>query len=158
MEEQLNMEPPIYRQSAQYAREHGERDAYFASRKAYEECRAAIDDSINSHFDGMYLDKVCLSAVMAKWGPERVTDVLACTIQQKEWDARFSRSNREWAMQTDISHMGKEPYQFVCESHPAILDGFVAMFRREVLEQSQGAKNAEKAQHRPAERSDDLEL
>lgn len=154
----IHMEPPIYRQSAQYAREHGERDAYFASRKAYESCRVAITDSINSHFDGMHLDDECLTEVMGKYSPERVRDVLACTIQQKAWDARFSQSNREWAMQTDTSHMGKEPYQFVCESHPAILDGFVAMFRREVLEQSRSEKSAEKVQHKPAERSDDLEL
>ena len=129
----LHMEPPIYRQTAQYAMEHGEKDAYFASRRAYEDCRKAIESSINSHFDGMHLDRRCLTEVMEKYGPERVSGVLACTIQQKEWDERFSRSNREWAMKIDTSHMGREPYQFACESHPALLDGFVSMFRREVL-------------------------
>lgn len=129
----LHMEPPVYRQTAQYAMEHGEKDAYFASRRAYEDCRKAIESSINSHFDGMHLDRGCLTEVMEKYGPERVSGVLACTIQQKEWDERFSRSNREWAMKIDTSHMGREPYQFACESHPALLDGFVSMFRREVL-------------------------
>lgn len=154
----LHMVPPIYRQTVQYAMEHGEKDAYFASRKAYVDCKNAIADSINSHFDGMHLDKDCLTEVIEKYGPERLADVLACTIQQKEWDARFSRSNREWAMQIDTSHMGKEPYQFVCESHPAVLDGFISIFRREVLEQSQGEKSTEKSSHKPPERSDDFEL
>ncbi|WP_158591007.1 DUF3849 domain-containing protein [Acutalibacter sp. 1XD8-33] len=154
----LHMEPPIYRQTAQYAMEHGERDAYFASRKAYADCRRAIEDSISSHFDGMHLDKECLTEVMEKYGSERVSGVLACTIQHKEWDARFSRSNREWAMKADTSHMGKEPYQFLCESHPAILDGFVSMFRREVLEQKRDEKATAPAQHKPQERSDDFEL
>lgn len=152
------MEPPIYRHTAQYAMEHGERDAYFASRKAYVDCKNAIADSINKHFDGMHLGKDCLAEVMEKYGPERVTDVLACTIQHKEWDERFSRSNREWAMQIDTSHMGKEPYQFICESHPAVLDGFISIFRREVLEQSQGEKSTEKSSRKPPERSDDFEL
>ena len=151
-------EPPIYRQTAKYAMEHGERDAYFASRKAYVDCKNAIADSINSHFDGMHLGKDCLTEVIEKYGPERLADVLACTIQQKEWDERFSRSNREWAMQIDTSHMGKEPYQFVCESHPAVLDGFISIFRREVLEQSQGEKSTEKSSRKPPERSDDFEL
>ena len=154
----LHMEPPIYRQTAQYAIEHGEKDAYFASRKAYEDCKRAIEDSINSHFDGMYLGRECLSEVMEKYGAERVRNVLASTIQHKDWDARFSRSNREWAMKVDTSHMGKEPYQFMCESHPAVLDGFVSMFRREVLEQGKAPKATAPAQHKPQERSDDFEL
>lgn len=158
LEDNSPVEPPIYRQTAQYAREHGERDEYFASRKVYENCRAAITDSINSHFDGMHLGDKCITEVVAKFNPERVKDVLAYTVQKKDWDARFSMSNRAWANGIDTSHMGKESYQFVVESHPAVLDGFISMFRRDVLEQSQGAKSTEKAQHKPAERSDDLEL
>lgn len=154
----LCMEPPIYRQTAQYAMEHGERDAYFASRNAYEDCKKAIEDSISSHFDGMHLGRESVSVVMEKFRPERVRDVLACTIRQKEWDARFSRANRTWANGIDTSHMGREPYQFMCESHPAVLDGFISMFRREVLEQSQGEKSKEKPSRKPPERSDDFEL
>ena len=154
----LHMEPPIYYQTVQYAMEHGEKDAYFASRKAYWDCKRAIEDSINSHFDGMHLGRECLKEVVEKYGPERVKNVLACTIQQKEWDGRFSWTNKEWAKNIDISHMGREPYSFVCESHPAVLDGFVSMFRREVLEQNKAQKAAAPAQHKPQERSDDFEL
>lgn len=150
-------DPPIYRQTAQYAMEHGERDAYFASRKAYEECKNAIADSIDKHFDGMHLGKDCVADVMKKYSPERLGDVLACTIRQKEWDERFSRSNRDWAMKKNISHMGKETYQFVCESHSTLLNGFVSMFRREVLEQDKAKKSAP-TQRKPKERGDDFEL
>lgn len=154
----LYVEPPIYRQSAQYAIEHDEKDAYFASRKAYVDCKRAIEDSINCHFDGMHLGKECLSEVMDKYSPERVRDVLACTVQHKEWDARFSRSNREWAIKVDTSHMGKEPYQFICESHPAVLDGFISMFRREVIEQERVEKAAAPTKRTAPERGDDFEL
>lgn len=119
-----NMEPPIYRQSAQYAMEHGERDAYFASWKAYENCSFAIDQAICTYYDGMHLDEDCLSEVVTKHSPERITNVLACTIQQKEWDGRFSRDNRAWANGIDTSHMGEKPYPFMANSHPAVLDGF----------------------------------
>lgn len=154
----LYAEPPIYRHTAQYAIEHGERDAYFASRKAYVDCKNAIADSINSNYDGAYLGKSCVAEVMERFGLERITDVLACTIQHKEWDERFSRSNREWAKKVDTSHMGKEPYQSICESHSTLLDGFVSMFRQEVLERDKAPKAAAPAQHKPKERSDDFEL
>ena len=154
----LYAEPPIYRHTAQYAIEHGERDAYFASRKAYVDCKNAIADSINSNYDGAYLGKSCVAEVMERFGLERITDVLACTIQYKEWDERFSRSNREWAMKVSTSHMGTERYPLVCESHSTLLDGFVSMFRREVLEQDKAKKAAATAQRKPKERSDDFEL
>ncbi|WP_166544361.1 DUF3849 domain-containing protein [Acutalibacter sp. 1XD8-36] len=154
----LYMEPPIYRQDYKYAIEHGERDAYFASRKAYEGCARAITASINKHFDGMHLNKECLPEAMEKYSPERIRDVLACTIQHKEWDGRFSRSNREWAMKADTSHVGEEPYRYICETHSTLLNSFVSMFRREVLEQKRDEKATVPAQQKPRERSDDFEL
>lgn len=158
LEDNSHMEPPIYQQTAQYAMEHGERDAYFASRKAYEECRAAIEESIRNNFDGMHLRNECVTEVLEKFSPERVKDVLAYTAQKKKWDTRFSGPNRAWASEINTSRMGRESYQFVAESHPAVLNGFISMFRRKVLEQSQGEKSTEQTSRRPAERSNDFEL
>lgn len=154
----LNMEPPIYRQSALYAIEHGERDAYFASKKAYEDCKKAIEKSINRHHDGFYFSDGLVQDVTQKFSVERIKNVLAHTVQKKDWDERFSRSNREWAksVQTGIS----EPLgtYFVVESHPTLLDGFISLFRREVLERSASEKSAKKPQHKPKERGEDFEL
>lgn len=124
-------EPPIYYQTAAYAMEHGERDPYFASRRAFEACGRAIDESVNNHFDGMYLSAGVVQDVLAKCSAERVKLVLACTVKHKEWDLRFSRANREWAKTVDTSCIGKEPYYCMAEAHPAVLDGFVSMFRRQ---------------------------
>lgn len=150
--------PPIYPHSAAYAIEHGERDAYFASKKAYEDCKKAIEESITRHHDGYFFSDGLVQDVMQRFSVERVKNVLAYTVQKKDWDGRFSRSNKEWAqgVQTGIS----EPLgiYFVVESHPALLDGFISMFRREVLERSTSEKSTEKPQHKPKERSDDLEL
>lgn len=154
----LNMEPPIYRQSARYAIEHGERDAYFASKEAYEACKKAIEDSINRHHDGFTFSDGLVQDVMQRFSVERVKNVLAYTVQKKDWDGRFSRSNQEWAqgVQTGIS----EPLgiYFVVESHPALLDGFISMFRREVLERGTSVKTAEKSKRKPQERGEDFEL
>ena len=97
------IEPPIYRQTFQYANEHGERDAFFASRRAFEACGRAIDESVNNHFDGMHLSDGVVQDVLAKFSAERVKLVLACTLLHKEWDLRFSRANREWAKTIDTS-------------------------------------------------------
>ena len=155
---ELNMEPPIYRQSAQYAVAHGESDAYFASCEAYLDCKFALDQAIENNFDGIRLGHECISEVMKICSQERVADVLACTVRHKDWDGHFSQSNKAWANSIDTSHMEKEPYPFLVDSHPAVLDVFVSMFRREVLECNTTEKNAENPDRKPNERSDDFEL
>ena len=41
---------PVYRQSAAYAREHGELDAYRASNKANMQCKEAIVEAIHNNY------------------------------------------------------------------------------------------------------------
>lgn len=84
--------------------------------------------------------------------------MLAYTVRHKERDGRFSRDNKAWANSIDTSHIEKEPYHLVVNSHPGVLDGFISKFRREVLERGSAEKSAEKPQRKPKERSDDLEL
>jgi len=154
----LNMEAPIYRQSAQYAIEHGERDAYFASRKEYQRCRWAIDESIRVNYNGYTLGDRCVKDVIALFSVERVKNILAYTIVNNPWDGRFSRENKAWANSVDTSHMGDKSFEFVSRSHPAVLDGFISMFRKEVLEQNVNKNSVEKPQHKPKEKGDDFEL
>ncbi len=55
------MEPmnkiPIYRQTSEYAREHGELEQFRNSNVANIACRAAIEEAIRNNFDGMYLQE-----------------------------------------------------------------------------------------------------
>ena len=154
----LYVEPPIYRQTVEYAMEHGERDAYFDSRKEYQRCRWAIDESIRVNNNGYTLGDRCVKDVIALFSAERVKNVLAYTIASKPWDGRFSWDNKEWANSVDTSHMGEKSFEFVSRSHPAVLDSFVSKFRREVLERDTAEKSAEKPQCKPKERSGELEL
>lgn len=128
---------PIYRQSAQYAREHGELDAYRASMRENKACKEGIEQAIRESFDGMHLNPASVSSVLEQYGAERAAYVLANTIQQKSWDGRFSASNKEWAamipVTEDISAIGEDKRtSFVIDTHPAVLDGFTGIFRAEL--------------------------
>ena len=77
---------------------------------------------------------------------ERVGYILANTLHHKSYDDRFSHSNKEWAEQVRTPEHDADRMTFridwVVDSHPAILDGFVTMFREELdaqkeLEQEQ---------------------
>ncbi len=88
---------PIYQLSAAYARENGELEQYHASRKLNRACKDAIEAAIQEHFDGTYLSKTAVDGVLKQFSPERVTYVLANTVQQQDWDGRFFSSNKSWA-------------------------------------------------------------
>lgn len=122
---------PLYRQSGRYAREHGELDAFRASRQANEACKEAIEAAIHAGYDGMYLTADA-KGVLAEFGPERVTYVLAATIQSKDWDERFSRSNKAWATAVPMFEQEDRRSSYIINSHSALLDGFVGMVRKEL--------------------------
>lgn len=122
---------PLYQQSGEYAREHGELDAFRASRKANEACKDAIETAIRDGFDGMHL-RADAKGVLAEFGPERVSYVLAATIQAKGWDERFSRSNKEWAAAVPMVEAEDRRFSYVVNSHSTLLNGFVSMARKEI--------------------------
>lgn len=122
---------PLYRHSGQYAREHGELDAFRVSRQANEACKEAIEAAIRDGYDGMHL-KPDVGGVLAEFGPERVSYVLAATIQDKEWDERFSRDNRAWAASVPMAEPQDRRCFYTINSHSTLLNGFVGMVRREL--------------------------
>ncbi len=134
----------VYPHDAFYAREHNELEAYRASLKANIACKEAIETSICSHFDGMRLEKAAVTEVMAQFSPKRVMTVLAATIQVKEWDGRFSHANKEWAQDYPVPVTRREGYDsrdtFVVQSHPAVLNGFISAFRRELVQTRKAEK------------------
>ena len=131
--------PAVYRESLNYAINHGEADKYHDSRKLDRECKGAIEETIRQNFDGMYLKHDIVKPLAEQYGSERIAFVLANTLQQESWDGRFSRDNKAWASEFQIPEnivrgmdMNSE---LIVSSHPAVLDGFIDMFRSEVLEQ-----------------------
>ena len=87
-------ELPLYRHDAAHAREQGDLDLYRASRRANIACKEAIEASISEHYRDNRLDKDAVPQVIEQFGYTRILYVLANTVQQKEWDERFSRPTR----------------------------------------------------------------
>ena len=124
----------IYPYSFHEAKQRSELPRWKESHKENVACKNAIEEAIRSDFDGMHLDKGCAERVIDQFGYHRVAYVLANSIQQKDWDGRFSLRNKEWAQQTYIppdkdAYSDRNAY-FAVDSHPAVLDGFVNQYRR----------------------------
>ena len=119
----------LYPYSAAEARKRNELSLWRESYKANIACRSAIEDAIRQNFDGMHLKKDCLEPVLAEYGYKRTEWVLATTLQKLSWDGRFSRANKQWAVRRYIPQDERHNAEITVRSHPAILDGFVDLYR-----------------------------
>ena len=144
---------PVYRQTGMYAREHGELEQFRQSSVANIACRAAIEKAIAENFDGMRLRADAAEPVLSEFGSERVLFVLANTVQHKDWDGRFSRENKAWAaafsIEPDVVMGMDRRMQFIVNSHPAVLDGFIRM-AREAAQNQQRRSVRDQLAHKPA--------
>ena len=127
---------PVYQQTLQYAMEHGAADDYLDSRKLNIDCKKAIEETINEHFDGMRLSLEDSGGVLEQFGAERVSYVLANTLRHLSEDGRFSRDNRVWADGIEVGeniHRGRDMnLDYLVNSHPAVLDGYIHLVRGEI--------------------------
>ena len=133
-------EIPIYRQTGEYAQEHGELDAYQASYRENAACRVAIDESINSNYDSKNwtLDtKNAVRQVSGVFGYNRMLYVLAISIQRKASDGRISRENVRWAESVPVipdtvswNVRNDRNNDFLAGAHPGLLDMFVSTARQ----------------------------
>lgn len=125
---------PVYRETSVYARKHDELEQYRASGKANQKCKFAIEQIIRENFDGMRLPKDIAKTILDTFGTERVSYVLANTLQTKSWDGRFGRDNLEWAqtipLKPDLADEINKNVFCVVETHPAVLDGFIRHVRK----------------------------
>ena len=120
----------LYPYSAQEARTRNQLPMWRESYHANVACRNAIEETIRQSFDGMHLKKDCLEPVLAEYGYKRTEWVLATTLQELSWDGRFSRTNKQWAARRYIPQDERHNAEITVRSHPAILDGFVDLYRK----------------------------
>ena len=130
---------PLYQENARYAKEHGEIELFRASQEANIACRDAIDTAIQEGYDGMHLH-ADVKGVLAEFGPERVSHVLAATLLDKTWDQRISRDNQAWAASVPMFDTGTRHHDYAPRSHPLLLDGFVHQVRKEINAMQQQAE------------------
>lgn len=144
-------ETPLYPYPASYAQEHGELEQYRASNRANVACKEAIEAAIREHYHDNQLDSQAAAQVVNAFGLDRTLFVLANTVQQKDWDARFSPGNKEWAKTIPIQ---KNPdawgadrnCQFVVNSHSGLTDLFLSTVRQEFCHKQEKA-------HKPSVRA-----
>ena len=134
------MSTDVYKHTLDYARQNGELEVYRASRKLNIECAKAIRDAIWDNYKDNRLDTKCVKEVLSKFGTERTMYVLANTIQQQDWDGRYSPDNKRWAKSVAIPQ-DKDPWggdrniDFVVQgAHPGLVDLFTSQARKEVAE------------------------
>ena len=134
--------PPLYTHTITYAMEHGRADDYLESRKLNLDCKKAVEDAIRENFDGMHLAHDAAEEVLEEYGAERVAFILANTVQHLEHDGRFSIGNKAWAKGYEIPeniNRGMDMNaDYVVNSHPAVLDGFIGLARDGIQEQELG--------------------
>ena len=136
LDSQIKEYPPLYLSDLTYAMEHRNADAYLDSRKLNLDCKKAIEEAIASHFDGYHLAHDAAADVVEVYGSERVSFVLACTVQNLKTDGRLSKETKEWAdgfiIPENISRGMDLNADYVVTSHPAVLDGFIGLARNEM--------------------------
>lgn len=147
----LQSEIPLYPHPASFAREQGELEQYRASNRANVACKEAIEAAIREHYHDNCLDSQAAAQVINAFGPDRTLYVLANTVQQKDWDARFSPGNKEWAktiyIQKNPDAWGNDRNsQFVVGSHSGLTDLFLSTVRQEYCQKQEKA-------HKPSVRA-----
>jgi hypothetical protein len=99
-------------------------------------CKTYIECAILRDLDGLHLRDGCAESVIAAYGYKRMSWVLANTVKQQDWTGHFSEESKEWAKHTYIPPDKDSVYNqnhnldFVVDSHPAVLDGFISQYRR----------------------------
>ena len=142
-------EAPIYHETANYAYEAGELEAYRASLAANEKCRSAIEAAISSNYGDNRLDAdAAVKSVLEQFSPERVRYVLANTIQQKDFDGRIPQPLREWAKSVKVCPENASRF-LVDKPNPGLTALFVDAFRQQTEPQKE--VTSEKAEERNPE-------
>lgn len=130
---------PLYGGTFEYAKANGEENLYRQSLQANIECKHEIEQAIRNNFDGMHLNKGFENALIEKFGLERMRYVLANTVQENDWDGRYSPETKEWAKSVTVTEKSEHRSQFAIGTHPAVLDGFINRVRK--LEKSYKESN-----------------
>ena len=120
----------VYVKSVGFAKEHGEMERWKLSMRENVACKNLIEQTLREKFDGMYIEVNAQKGVLDRFGRHRTEFILAVTIHQKSWDGRFSDENKRWAENVLPENCSTELFdQYMVETHPAVLDGFVYMVR-----------------------------
>ena len=110
-------------------RENGELAAFEASYQANIACRDAIEAAILESQDGEQLS-IAAKGVLAEFGPDRVSHVLAVTLLERRDDERLSRDAVAWAASVPKLNTRARCSDYMINSHSFHVDDFTALARK----------------------------
>ena len=142
--EEAAISSPVYKRTGDEARESGELDKYRMSRRVNALCQREIEDAVVSGWDGMHAAPDAVKQVFERFGAERVSYILANTVQQQALDERFSSDNRSWAGTVPLFVPPENRDYCIVHGHPAKLDSFITEARKEMLQMEKEAQSAAK--------------
>ncbi len=139
MEKKFAKDMPVYRHDAAYAREHDELPQYRNSYQANIACKEAIEKAIGDNYrDNRLNSQAVMDAVGTEFSMDRISYVLANTVQFKDWDGRISHANKDWAKtmpivpNADAWGGDRNCYFVVDQAHTGLVDLFATHFRKEL--------------------------
>ena len=128
---------PVYRETANYAYEAGELEAYRASRDANMACKEAIEAVISENYvDYRLSTRVAVEMVLDQFSEERVQYVLANTVQHNLHDGRYHAENKDWAGGISVCDDDSSSF-IVSQVHPGLVNLFINQFRDLLPEKEQ---------------------
>ena len=120
---------PVYYESADFAREHDQLDAYRVSLRANKLCKKGIEEAVAANYGGNVIGSGAYKQVVDLFGFERTMCILANTIRIHDWDARISSDNKKWAADIRIPDNKNMQYA-VLSTHPGLVNIFTNTVRR----------------------------
>lgn len=142
--EEAAISSPVYKRTCDHARESGELPEYRMSRRVNSLCQREIEDAVNAGWDGMRIAPDAVKRVLERFGSERVSYILANTVQKREWDGRFSGDNRSWAGTVPMFVPPQDRDYCTVRSHSEKLDSFISAARKEMLQMEKDAQRTAK--------------
>ena len=104
---------------------------FFKERKIDSQKETILDEQLHLADDAT-------KSVVEQFGMERMGYILAYTLNYNNHDGRYSHSNKEWADTTCKGERGSNiRTDWIVRSHPAVLNGFVDMYRKELAVEQQ---------------------
>lgn len=121
-------EIPAYRHDMEYARRNNGIPEYMKSLSVNITCQRAIEKAISENYNENRLDAgAVLEAILEEFNVDRIEYVLANTVQLKNYDGRFSLSNKRWAANIDVC---KDSSFEIDEVNPGLVDLLISHFRK----------------------------
>jgi len=121
---------PVYYYSRSYAEEHDELNAYRISNKENQICLSTLENAIRNNYANSRLKEGFEEKVIAQFGIDRVSFVLASVIASHDWDGRYSAENKAWAKSIVPSENDEVGRVLYTNEHPVLLNAVTDRIRK----------------------------